>query len=287
MGEAAIRFGTSGWSYEDWKGIVYPPGNSPHPLVWMSTAFDAVEINATFYRPLPGRFTGKWLDLVAPNPRFRFAVKLWQRFTHEDTSRVEEPDARLAEDLPRALADAGRLGALLVQFPMSFKRTPANRECLARIAGRFAAYPLAVEFRHDSWNRPEVLAGFRERGIALCSIDQPPLDRCMPPSDTPTAPLAYLRLHGRNGAAWFREGGGRDARYDYLYSEEELRPWSDRAGSLRSEVHEAFVFFNNHYKGQAVVNALELQHAVQRREAVIPPSLLEHYPRLRRILGRA
>ncbi len=181
--------------------------------------------------------------------------------------------------------EAGKLGALLIQFPYSFHRTPSTRDWLRRIVETFQNFPLAVEFRHNSWNTPEVFQGLRQHDIAFCNIDQPVINESIGPTEAVTASLAYVRLHGRNYDTWFRETADRDARYNYLYTEEELKPWVARIARMCERAAEIYVVTNNHFQGQAVVNALELKHALGCKMDQAPEPLLELYPSLNRLLG--
>jgi len=281
-----VLVGPAGWSYADWKGIVYPPDmpRGLHPLRFLCGFFDTAEVNATFYRPADPRHCAAWMQNVSENPRFRFTVKLWGRFTHE---RETWPEAGAVKRFCAGiapLAEADKLGAILVQFPWSFRRTPENRQWLARVVETFAAYPLAIEFRHASWDCPEVYAGLTEHKIAFCNIDQPMFEDSIAPSDRVTAPFGYIRFHGRNREAWFREGAGRNERYNYLYSEDELRPWIARIQQMKKQVNDLFIVTNNHYRGQAVVNALEIMSAIGYGKYTIPLHLIEHYPRLKHVV---
>ena len=283
-----VRVGPAGWSYEDWKGIVYPADmpSSQHPLTLLSTFFDTVEVNSTFYRPTQSRYCHLWLEKVRENPRFVFTVKLWQRFTHQRDGYPGPEEVRAYCDGIQPLQEAGKLGAILVQFPWSFKRSPENRKWLARVAETFAEYPLAVELRHTSWLRDEFFDGLRQREIAFCNIDQPIHDGSITPSDYVTASTGYVRFHGRNKADWFREGAGRNARYDYLYSKEELEPWIEKVKGMRKRVNDLFVITNNHYRGQAVVNAIEIQAAIGQAKYTLPKSILDAYPHLKRLMNK-
>lgn len=284
--ENAVRIGPAGWSYEDWKGTVYPLDmpKSLHPLEFLSDYFDTVEINSTFYRPPNPRYCSGWLKKVAGNPRFKFTLKLWERFTHQRKTWPDSSETQTFMKGIEPLAASGRLGALLIQFPWSFKRTPDNRKWLGRVLDTFAAYPLALEVRHASWNRPEVFTALAERQVAFCNIDQPLFGGSLHPTDKVTAKVGYVRLHGRNAADWFREDAGRDDRYNYLYSEEELRPWIEKIERIRAMADEVYVITNNHYQGQAVVNAFELQRGLGSFCGRVPRHLATVYPRLSRLL---
>ncbi len=283
---AVVRVGPAGWSYDDWKGRVYPHGMPKrlHPVTYLAQFFDAIEINSTFYRPTRASYSAKWADLAGINPDFRFTAKLWQGFTHE---RERWPGDEAIRDFCRGidpLAEAGKLGALLVQFPWSFKRTPENRKWLARVLEAFKAYPLAVEIRHASWNTPELYEGLAARNIAFCNIDQPLFRNSLAPACHVTGHMGYVRLHGRNADDWFRDDARRNDRYNYLYSPEELKEWVVKVVRIKEKASEVYAITNNHYEGQAVVNAFELQSQLGQPIKRVPEHLLEHYPRLRGLL---
>lgn len=285
MGTGIVRVGPAGWSYKDWEGIVYPPDmpKSLHPLEFLCRFFDTVEVNSTFYRPPNPRHCESWVRKAEGNPRFKFTVKLWERFTHKRDAPPSEEDVRVFCDGIAPLVDAGKLGAILIQFPWSFKRTTPNRRWLADVVARFSEYPLALEVRHDSWDRPEVFQGLKERNVALCSIDQPMFSGSLKPTDDVTATIGYVRLHGRNKADWFRKDAGRDDRYNYLYELDELASWLKRIERIREQADEIYAITNNHYRGQAVVNAFELEDGLGKTFDDIPESLTQAYPRLERL----
>ena len=299
-----IRVGTAGWSYKDWDGIFYPPGmrhRKLHPLEYLARFFDTTEINTSFYGPLKPELAKLWCRRVAAvNPGFLFTAKLYRAFTHsplavmEPTSAAtirptDQDEARTREGLD-ALAAEGRLGALLIQFPVSFKNTSLNREYLDRLLRQFIEYPRAVEVRDSSWNNPETLAAFTQKNVAFCNIDQPVLGNSLAPTEHVTAPLAYVRLHGRNYSEWF-DSDNRNDRYNYLYNERELTGWKDRIINVAERAQTTYVITNNHFESKAAVNALELKamivgaHTGKRVPA--PPTLIEKYPELRRFADPA
>lgn len=281
-GESTVRIGPAGWAYDDWKGIVYPPQmpRGQHPLTLLCTLFDCVEINVTFYRPPNAAHCVSWLRKIEPNPAFRFTAKLWERFTHQRDSWPAPHEVRAAVAGLEPLRDAGRLGAVLAQFPWSFRRTPEHRDWLLRVTDAFSDWPLAVEMRHASWDCPAFFEGLRNRNVAFCNIDQPLLHDCLAPSEHVTAPFGYVRLHGRNREHWFQEGAGRNARYDYLYRPDELAPWLEKVRAMLKRVRDLYIVTNNHFHGQAVANAVELQAALGVLKAPLPATLAARYPRL-------
>jgi len=273
-----IRVGTAGWSYEDWKGIVYPQRRPRgfDRLGLHASLFDTNEINSTFYRIPDARMTRDWSRRVAGNPRFAFTAKLFRGFTHE--REAGEAEAKALEAAMESLAADGRLGCILAQFPMSFRDTPENRGHLARLLERFARYPLAAEFRHASWDNGEVLKLLTERATAFVNIDQPALKGNLRPTSHATAEHAYFRFHGRNAAKWFGPDTSNVERYNYLYSEQELEPWVRRISKVSAR--NVFAILNNHFRGQAVSNALELQHALTAATPAVPETLRAAFPAL-------
>ncbi len=282
--------GTAGWAYEDWNAIVYPgrPARGFDRLGLMASLFDTNEINSSFYRIPTPRMTADWARRVSHNRRFAFTAKLFRGFTHERKSGAE--DQRAFSEAVQPLAEAGRLGCLLAQFPFSFHDSAENRSWLAGLLTKFSAFPLAVEFRHASWDTEEtrtLLAGHR---AAFANIDQPLLDGNLRPTSHVTAPLAYYRFHGHNDARWFGPDTSNEERYNYLYSERELHPWVNRirkaAEAMASTAGEdaasrgVYVILNNHFRGQAVANAIQLQTMLTGETREVPETLRETYPAL-------
>lgn len=274
-----IRIGVAGWSYPDWAGIVYP---KPKPrgfseLKRIASWFDMVEINASFYRTPKSTDAERWVSQVADFPDFRFAAKLNQTFTHE---RNLEPGAtRDFQGFLEPLQESGRLVALLVQFPWSFRATAPNWLYIQRLREAFARFPLAVEFRHDAWWHEHWFSQLRAEGLSLVNIDQPSLEHNIPPGDVLTGPLAYVRLHGRNAQQWWADPQPYyGARYDYLYSPEEMTPWVERVTRMAIEADNTVVVFNNHHRGDAIVGAMEFAQMLNLSRGVVPATLREKYP---------
>jgi len=274
-----IRVGTAGWAYADWNGVVYPKPMTRgiDRLTFIASYFDVVEVNSTFYAPAPLERVEGWLAHTASAPDFRFAVKLWQRFTHERTSAwtpADERDVRIALE---PLHAAGKLGAVLIQFPWSFKRSDENREWLGDIVNAFAEFPLVVEIRHESWNVPHFYESLAERGVGFVNIDQPLFKKSIKPSAVVTSPTGYIRVHGRNYKEWFRESANVRERYDYLYSPDELAPWAARTAEMADGAEDVYVVTNNHNLGKAAVNALQLESMLTHGKVDAPPELMKTY----------
>ncbi len=263
-----------------------------HPLEYLARFFDTTEINTSFYGPLKPELAKLWTRKVAAvNPNFLFTAKLYRAFTHspmavmEPTSAAtirptDEDEIQTREGLD-VLANDGKLGALLIQFPISFKNTPLNREYLERLLRQFIEYPRVVEVRDSSWNNSDTLAEFARQNVSFCNIDQPVLGKSLAPTEHVTAPIAYIRLHGRNYDQWF-DADNRNDRYNYLYKESELVDWKERIENVAHKAQTTYVITNNHFESKAGVNAIELKSMITRTRVGAPPTLIQKYPELRK-----
>jgi uncharacterized protein YecE (DUF72 family) len=278
--EGTVHVGTAGWSYDDWGGTFYPRGEARgfDRLAYLARYFDCVEVNASFYRPPVARHGASWLRRTPHD--FTFAYKLHQRFTHERA----EPWTPAEVDEYRAgidpVLEAGRLGAVLAQFPWSFRAGDTAFRHLDAVRRDFGDLPLVVEVRHASWADPRALAFFRDAGLGFCNIDQPPSRGGMSPMTLVTGPVGYVRLHGRNSKAWFDPKADRDAKYDYLYGDAELDEWVERIREIARASEKTYVFTNNHYRGQAPANALQILSKLGGERVPVPSALVETYPAL-------
>jgi uncharacterized protein YecE (DUF72 family) len=287
---AQIRVGPAGWSYPDWAGYAYPSPKPKgfHEATYLAEFFDTIEINTSFYNPIRAEHAEGWIGRVAGNGDFMFAAKMWQRFTHDPNPGAANPSAE-DEKLVRAgfdvLHDAGKLGAVLLQFPFSFHRTTETFAYLDGVLKRFADYPLVVEVRHATWNVPEVFELLRKRGVGFCNIDQPVIGKSLEPSARATGPVGYVRLHGRRYDTWFSDDEAVPSfeRYNYLYSEEELQPWAARVDKVAKAARDVYVITNNHYQGKGVVNALQLISMLKESKVKVPEPLRVKYPELEKI----
>jgi len=272
--------GTAGWSYADWEGVLYP---KPHPRGFDPVAFlaryiDVIEVNSTFYRPVEPRVAERWVERIEDFERFTYTAKLWRRFTHERETAFTRDEVATVHRGMKPLHDAGKLGALLLQFPWSFRRTDENRQWLDDVTRAFEEFPLVVEVRHASWDVPEFYSELVERGIGFVNIDQPLFRHSVKPSARTTAPVGYVRIHGRNYRDWFRKDAGVEARYDYLYPPAELTAWADRTAQLASgAAEEVYAVTNNHYRAQAAVNAIQLTSMLRDEPVPAPDTLYAQY----------
>jgi len=269
-----ILVGPAGWSYSDWEGVVYPShGRRFDQLAYLAHYFDTIEVNSSFYRIPPDTHSKSWVRRVAENDAFRFTVKLYREFTHEGKPGQNLVDPFRAFLDP--LAEAGRLGALLIQFPWSFRATEAGLARIDEIVRQFPDVPRAVEVRHASFQTDEFIKFLSERNTAFVNIDQPRHHDSVRPSAVSVGSLNYVRFHGRNFQKWFQHAEAWE-RYDYLYSAEELKPWVSTVEEM-AEKNPTYVIMNNHFRGQAIVNAIEVREALG-IPTEIPPTLAEQYP---------
>jgi uncharacterized protein YecE (DUF72 family) len=272
--EHLIRIGPAGWSYTDWEGTVYPPhGSRFDPLAYLASFFDTIEINSPFYRIPPPTHAKSWVRRVAGNPDFKFTTKIFRGFTH-DLARSSPGDVKAFRDYLDPLAEADRLGAVLLQYPWSFKNTPESAAKLEKVFAAFEGYPLALEVRHASFQNDDFFRFLDEHSVAWVNVDQPLFQDSVKPSDTVTGPVAYVRLHGRNYEKWFAHQESWE-RYNYLYTKDELKPWVDRIERM-ARSKETYVITNNHFRGQAIVNAADLKEALS-QSGKLPPQLREAY----------
>ncbi|HET8799313.1 MAG TPA: DUF72 domain-containing protein [Thermoanaerobaculia bacterium] len=270
-----IRIGPAGWSYKDWEGVVYPPhGSRFDPLAFLASFFDTIEINSPFYRIPPPTHAKSWVRRVSGNPDFRFTTKIFKGFTHEETPATGE-EMKAFRNYLDPLMDAGRLGAVLLQFPWSFRNTPEARVRLVALFDALRDYPRALEVRHATFQEPELFGFLDEQRVSWVNVDQPLFHESVKPADTVTGPVAYARLHGRNYEKWFTHAESWE-RYNYLYTKKELEPWVERIRTM-AERKETYVITNNHFRGQAILNAGDLKEALG-QDATLPPQLKKAYP---------
>jgi uncharacterized protein YecE (DUF72 family) len=261
-----IHIGTSGYSYEDWKGPYYPEDiKDGEMLPFYARDFRATEINYTYYR-MPSARTLAAMARKVPDD-FVFTVKASKELTHEREPEDEGGGAtpqnfrRFIEAL-QPLIDEGKFGAVLAQFPSSFKPTPDNRAYLQTFRERMGDLPVVVEFRNAAWVTDDTMELLRQNDLGYCCVDEPRLKGLIPPIAVATAPVAYVRFHGRNAQKWWRHEHAYE-RYDYEYSPQELEEWVPKIHRLDSTAQNTFVFTNNHYRGGAVRTAQQLRELLE------------------------
>jgi uncharacterized protein YecE (DUF72 family) len=296
-----IRVGTSGWSYPSgkgtWNGIFYPQAASKKKkggfddLAFYAEHFDTVEVNSSFYGVPTVQTTKAWVSRTPKN--FEFSLKLYQKFTHPemflkatgrdpaDLDRKDVDEFRAAID---PLAQAGKLGALLAQFPASFKNEPASRGYLEWLLQAFKDYLVAVELRHRSFSDDpaETLQLLGAHDAALAQIDEPKFRFSIRQNRLANVKtFYYMRLHGRNAEQWWKHEKSED-RYNYLYSASELEPFVEAAEEASRDVKKTYLYANNHFSAKSVANAANIKHRLgQPLDGAYPEAFVERYPDLK------
>jgi len=292
-----IRIGTSGWSYPSgdgtWNGIFYPAKKTKgfDELAFYAEHFDTVEVNSSFYRVPAVKTTAEWARRTPKD--FEFSLKLFQKFTHpemflkatgKDPSEIDRKDVDEFRAALDPLARAGKLGALLAQFPPSFKNEPGSRDYLAWLLHAFREYPVAVELRHKSFSDDpgETMALLQEHGAALVQIDEPKFKTSIRQNRLANVKtFYYLRLHGRNAAQWWKHDKSED-RYNYLYSDEELDPIVEAVEEAAREVKKSYAYANNHFSAKSVANAATIKAKLgQDLDGEYPEPFVQRYPDLK------
>lgn len=268
-----IHVGTAGFDYKDWEGAVYPPATQDR-LAWLAQYFDCIEMNVSFYRVPTAHAVERWLGSVADKPDFRFTFKLYQGLTHSNE------DSALAPYLEAVAVcrDAGKLGAILLQFPFFFENTEESRRRLSWLAQGLAGWPCALEVRHNSWLSPAALDFVHRLNLNLCAIDICSTSTSIPAAPLATGPIGYVRLHGRNAKAWFDRNATAAQKYDYLYSPTELKEWADRVVRIAEKTQNVYVITNNHFGGKAVANAFTLARLLTGSAPRPPDHILQRFP---------
>jgi uncharacterized protein YecE (DUF72 family) len=250
-----IYIGTSGYSYKDWVGPYYPQGTPQKEwLEFYAREFRTTELNFSYYR-VPTPFTME--RLVAKTPEsFTFTVKAHQDMTHK-RGRDQGVFSKFVESL-KPMIEHNRFGCVLAQFPYSFRPDQEGLDYLRFLREQLGSLPVVVEFRRRDWIRDEVFHFLLENDLGFCCVDQPRLKGLIPPISLATSSVAYVRFHGRNARKWWQHKEAWE-RYDYTYGDEELEEWVPKIRKLEEESDKTFIFANNHWQGQAVQTARQLQ----------------------------
>jgi uncharacterized protein YecE (DUF72 family) len=249
-----ILIGTSGFSYQDWKGHFYPENISDCDMLrHYAKTFNTVEINSSYYAiPQPKNMEAM---VKKTEGNLEFVVKAHQDITH-NREKAEEALPAFKEGI-KPLQNHNVLGCVLLQFPFSFRHTQFNKDYIAMLKDRMEFLPVVAEFRNKWWVQDKTFDFLRDHGIGYCCVDEPQLPGLPPPTAVATSPIGYVRFHGRNKEKWWKHEKAQE-RYDYLYTEDELKEWVVRIKTLLPIVKKIFVFFNNHPRGQAAINALAM-----------------------------
>ena len=269
--KASIYIGTSGWSYPKgegtWTGYFYPSGKI-NELEYYSQFFNTVEVNSSFYRPPNPGYVYNWARRVPKD--FLFTVKLWQKFTHPkmyqeatgEEAVISQKDVDQFKQSLEPLVKYGKLGALLAQFPPSFKNDTYGQQILLAVIRTFDQYRLAVELRHRSWSDDEDFAQLlRDHNVSWVHIDEPKFQSSVAPEVPQTSDMAYFRFHGRNKEMWWQ--GDSETRYKYLYSSDEINELTEKVRAVTGQTKYTFALFNNHWQGYAPRNAVDMMKSLQ------------------------
>lgn len=250
-----IRIGTSGYSYKDWIGPFYPEATEKGDMLpYYAREFDTTELNFTYYR-LPNPYILAAIARKVPD-RFLFTVKASRQITHEREDNAEA-FGKFVQAL-QPLQEEDKFGCILAQFPWSFRHSEESQDYLRYVREQFGDLPVVVEFRNAEWIRDDTFELLRQEQLGYCCVDQPRLKGLIPPIARITAPVAYVRFHGRNAAKWWQHDHAWE-RYNYTYSGEELQDWVPKIEQLDQEAETVYVFANNHWRGQAVTTAKQLR----------------------------
>ena len=260
-----LLVGTSGYSYNEWADAgFYPPDTKAGQMLLIYTRnFPITELNYTWYQMPKAEAVERMRQRVPPS--FRFAAKLTRSLTHEvDPDRWHAQVAQYRGGIA-PLLQARQLVAILLQLPPSFGRNPKNRYYLAALLDELAGLPVAVEFRNASWATDKVFTELERRRTTLVSVDEPDLPGLFPKLDVVTNPdLFYVRFHGRNVRGW--RSGNMQKQFDYDYTDDELREWTDgRIEKMAKQTRAGALFFNNHVRAQAPQNARQLMRLLIER----------------------
>lgn len=257
-----IRIGTSGFDYKDWYGPFFPPGLKPqHRLEYYAQRFNTLELNITYYQLLsPGAVMGL-INKVETG--FDFFLKANRDLTHGTRKNAKDTMVKFAGQADM-FRQAHKLGGILFQFPATFECTPKNEDYLRWAVESLEKVRVVIEFRHARWINDKTIDLLRELNAGYCIVDMPQVKNLPSSRVEATSDIAYVRFHGQNKAMW--EGkASRDQRYDYEYSDDELKSWVPVIAGLNKQgAKDTYVYFNNHYRGKAAKNALTLGQLLQR-----------------------
>jgi len=256
-----ILTGTSGYHFSDWAGAFYPPNLSKDQwLAYYAARFRTIEINSTYYGVPKRETVARWAEQTPAD--FRFMVKL-----HGDTTHKRETAGREIPELLHSLEPLrteSKLAGLLAQFPASFRANASTKQYIKSIHVQTGEIPLFVEFRHAGWDVDDAVAFCRDERLGWVSVDLPPLRSLMGARPAATLSVGYVRFHGKNTAAWYHPEAG--DRYDWNYTEEELRVWIPRLRAMNERAEEIYLFFNNCHAGQAIKSAALMRELLRQEQ---------------------
>lgn len=252
-----LWLGTSGYTNDDWRGLFYPTGlSSSDYLAYYAQHFPIFELNSSFYALPSQQVFTTMVDKSAGQTQV--LVKVHQSVTHDRSADTGYYQALLAATTP--LRDANVLAGYLLQFPYSFQRNKDTRRYLAGCLQQLTGQPLALSFRHNSWDAPSVLDTCRHHELMWVSGDYPHLDNLLAPHLYVTTHAAYVRLHGRNEATWWNAQSASE-RHNYRYNAQELEGWLEQLqqASQTQRVDDIYMIFANTTQGHALANMATVQ----------------------------
>lgn len=254
-----IMIGTSGFSYNDWRGVFYPEKTRPSDyLKYYAEVFDTCELNFSYYR-LPDESTFERM-LEKSEGKVSFSVKAYKEITHKSECAPEVISQFKKSLYP--LQRESKLSSILFQFPYSFKDVHSGKEYISLVCGEFGEFPIVIEFRNKVWLSDDTFSFLREKNIGFVCVDEPKLRGLLPPVAVAVSDISYVRFHGRNREKW-RDHKEAWERYDYDYSDEELSEWILKLKELEENSKKTLVYMNNHYRGNAVKNAKRLKEIME------------------------
>lgn len=271
MDSKNIRIGTSGFSFPDWHGTVYPENlKKQEELVYYNKnlGFDCVEINATYYTLISEKVSKTMIGKTDIN--FEFIVKCYKGITHDPFDyRIEKkPDEKILDEyFERFILSLDpfvkekKLGCVLLQFPVFFYPNNQSKEYLLKCKEKFKNFHLIVEFRNSAWVKNDTFDLLKKNNLGFCVVDEPQLKNLMPFVNKVTSDIAYLRLHGRN-KNWFN-AKDTASRYDYFYNDEELQGFFPDIEKMSKNSFKTYIFFNNCHAGSAAKNAIRMKELLK------------------------
>ncbi len=260
-----IHCGPSGWAHAQWQGVFYPNSKSKdfHQLEYAAQYFNSVELSASYFAPLRPELSKLWCHQVRANRDFQFSARLWKKLTAENT--IEAKDIVAFREGIRPIEEAGKLGAVLMQFPSGYRFTPENRAHFVALRRELKHLPLVAEFRHSSWMEEDALAMLIDYHVGFCNIDQLDHARAMPPTAFLTSPVAYVRLTGRAQTG------------PYQYDLDELTEWTHRIRKVSRYAKRTFVVMANDPGARSLVNAFQMKQLLGITDVHAPRELVRRF----------
>jgi len=262
-----IKIGTSGFSFKDWLGTIYPEKLSSKEMLTyyeQQLRFDCVEINSTYYTLISDKSFLSTANKTSKN--FEFVVKGYKGITHDPfDNRLKEQKVSIKTAKENTekfiysiqpLKEKNKLASVLLQFPVFFYPSNESNDYLLQCKEWFKDIPLVIEFRNNAWAKKETFEFLKKNKLGYCAVDEPKLQRLMPFINEVTSDIGYIRFHGRN-PNWFNVSAGE--RYNYLYSETELKSFIPEINKMDNKAKKTYIFFNNCHAGSAIKNAIMLK----------------------------